>query len=213
MEGQPAMPDGVVTQSDISTYLVPGYVVLLAILYSFAPPLLRLDQQKLGAGVVLASLIAALLIGVAVHRVSASLLVINRVIYRESALSGIVRRFEHLPKVRANLTKHLGFEARNAVDAYYYGKIIVDERLPRTAESAERLMNMALLCRNMLLAIPIAACALLIHERRRPRPRRMRVIAGIGSAAVILEYLFLKGFLSYWSASVWRILRALVTLS
>ncbi|HEV7766645.1 MAG TPA: hypothetical protein VGQ76_16715 [Thermoanaerobaculia bacterium] len=185
----------------------------MAVLYSYASHLLRVDQQKLGAGVVLASMIAALLIGVAVHRVSASLLVINRVIYRESALSGIVRRFEYLPTVHANLKKHLGFEARDAVDAYYYGKILVDERLPRTAESADRLMSMALLCRNMLLAIPIAAGALLAHERRRKRPHGRRVMAGILFAAVILEYLFLKGFLSYWSASVWRILRALVTLS
>lgn len=207
------MPDGVVTQSDIATYLVPGYVVLLAVLYSYASHLLRLDQQKLGAGAVLASLIAALLIGVAVHRVSASLLVVDRVIYRESALSGIVRRFEHLPRVQTNLKKHLGFEARDAVDAYYYGKILVDERLPRTAESAERLMSMALLCRNMLLAIPIAAFALLAHERRRSRPHGLRIMVGISFAAVVLEYLFLKGFLSYWSASVWRILRALVTLS
>jgi hypothetical protein len=187
-------------------------VILLAVLYSYAPSLLRLDHQRLGAGAVLASIIAALLLGVAVHRFSASLLVINRVLYRESALTGIVRRFEHLPMVQAKVAKYLRFYPKDAVDAYYYGKLLVDEKMPRTADAAERLMSMAVLCRNMLVAIPIAFVALMRRNGSDGRTKRLSATIGLAIGALFFEALFLRGFLSYWSASVWRILRAVVTL-
>lgn len=206
------MVDSIAAQSDLLIYLVPGYLVLLAILFAHSPSVLRLDEKRLGAGAVLASVIVAMLLGVALHRVSASLLVINRIVYQEPALTGIVRRFEHLPRVQAAVAKHLSFNPRDAVDAYYYGKLLVDEKMPRSGEDANRLMSMALLCRNMLVAIPIAFAALARRKTTHGEARSARLTFSLGLGAVVFEFLFLKGFLAYWSASVWRVLRATALL-
>ena len=55
--------------------------------------------------------------------------------------------------------------------------------------------------------------ALLTRLGHRTSRYRVRGVLAIVVGGMLLELLFLKGFLSYWSASVWRILRALVTLT
>ena len=65
------MPDAITSQIDIVIYLVPGYLVLLAAVFAHAPDRIRATREKLGAGEILASVIAALLLGIAIHRIAA----------------------------------------------------------------------------------------------------------------------------------------------
>jgi hypothetical protein len=205
------MPDSLASQLDIAAYLVPGYLVLLSLLYAYEPTRLRVQRQKLGAGEILASILAALLIGVALHRISGFALSASEAILRQKILVATVERFESLPAVQAKVIEHLGFTPPHLVDSYFYGRILVDERAPRTAVAAERLMSMALLCRNMLIAIPLAG-AILVSRLFKESNHKVVAIAATAAGALILEFFFLKGYQSYLSASVWRILRAVLLM-
>lgn len=205
------MGDLAALQLDYATYLVPGYVVLLAAVYSFMPDRLRATREKLGLGEVLASVILALLIGLTVHRLGAVVPYASRLIHHEQMLVGIVNRFEHAQAVRATINKQLGFQPAELVDCYYYGRVLLDERAPHTAQIADRLTALALLCRNMLIAIPIGA--LCLSPRVCRGKRRWMSIGARVAVAIVLELFFLQGFRAYWSASVWRVLRGVLTLT
>jgi uncharacterized membrane protein len=68
-------------------------------------------------------------------------------------------------------------------------------------------MSMALLCRNMIVAVPVAA---LLTARRfslsTEYPRLLRALVAVTIG--VLFVLFVKGFLIYWTAAVWQTLRA-----
>lgn len=205
------MPDLAASQLDFATYLVPGYVVLLAAVLAFAPQRMRATRDRLGAGEIVASVILAFLLGLTVHRVAAAVPYASRIANGEQMLVGIVNRFQHSQAVREKISAQLGFAPSELVDSYYYGRVLIDEKAPRTAAVAERLTALALLCRNMLVAIPIAA--LLIGVALRHKSRRWLLWFSVGGSALLLEGFFLQGFQAYWSAAVWRVLRGVLTLT
>jgi hypothetical protein len=203
------LPDTIASPFDVLVYLVPGGLVLLALIYRYAPDRISKAQGRLGLGEVVIGFMAALLLGIVTLRVSEKGLDVSQFIYHESALDGIIRRFPDLPTVASTLDARLGLRNADVGWYYQYARVIVEEKAPRSAEAAERLYSLALLCRNMLVCLPVAF--VIVGSRLANNShRRWRVVGLAAGLAMFLEYLFTKAFLAYWAAAVWKILRAYI---
>ena len=205
------MPDIATSQLDFLVYVVPGYVLLLAAVYTWLPERFMAAREHLGAGEVLASVMAALLVGIFIHQMATFALNLADDIFGWPTYHRIVLRFAHVQQVRAKLAARLGFSPADVADCYFYGRILVAEQAPRTAESAERLLRLANVCQNMLLAVPLAAVFVTFSRPLRGKSRWLRLGAPLTLAAA-LDAVFFYGLVMYWTAATWRILRAALLL-
>src|SRR5687768_10308428 len=103
------MPDIGSSQLDLIVYIVPGYVVLLSIVYTLAPQRLAAQRERLGAGEVLGSLIGALLIGIFIHQIATFAFNLLDNWFAWPTYAGIVKRFKHVDQVRTKVARLLGF--------------------------------------------------------------------------------------------------------
>jgi hypothetical protein len=202
------MPDVGTLPTEFVVYVVPGYVVLLAVTYAWAPDFLAAAKEKLGAGQVIGSAVTALLLGIFIHQLSTFFL---NVIGWPS-FTGIVENFAHSAAARVKIERSLGFPVSDAADAYFYGRILVGERAPHAAESATRLLQLANVCQNMIVAVLIAAWPIGHGLERRGWKRSLRFSVAFG-VAVALVVVFFYGLRLYWTAAIWRILRAVLLFS
>lgn len=193
--------------ADLVIYLIPGMLVLLTATYRFAPEQLKHPQEKLGFGELVIGLAVAYLIGVITFRLSDEIINVLAIVYGESVLEGIARRFPELAKVDISLRQVLSLKPDGPVTCYRYAAAVIVERAPRSAEAAERLLALAHLFRNLLVCTPLTALFLL-------QPLRARFgwkgLVSVGLASALLEFIFLKTFLAFWAAAVWKYLRAYV---
>lgn len=202
------MPDVATLPTDFLVYVVPGYVILLAVAYAWAPEVLMAAKERLGAGQVIGSAVTALLLGIFIHQVSTFLL--NAIGW--PSFTAIVENFAHSAAARMKIEEIVGFRVNDAADAYFYGRILVGEKAPHTAESAARLLQLANVCQNMILAVLLAAWPIGHGMRRRKWNRLPRFVVAFGGAFA-LALVFLYGLRLYWTAAIWRILRAVLLFS
>lgn len=205
------MPDIINSPFDIIVYLIPGALLLVAIVFRCEPDRLRHAQEKIGLGELLVGLVAAILLGIIALRLSGVVLPIARLVYGEGILAGMVRTFPELSSIRETVDAKVKLGRNGDIWYYHYARAVVEQKVQASTESAQRLYSLALLCRSMLLCVPTAALILAsAYTKQRPRPWRKAVIL-IG-ALTGLELIFAHAFLSYWAAAVWKFLRAYVVL-
>lgn len=205
------MPDLASSQLDFLVYVIPGYVLLLAAVYTWLPERFTAARDHLGAGEVLGSAVAALLIGIFIHQIATSALNLADDLFGWPTYNRIVQRFAHVEQVRAKLKARLGFAPTDVADCYFYGRVLVAEQAPRTAESAERLLRLANVCQNMLLAVPLAAIVVSFSRPLRTRKWWLRFGIPLALSAAI-DAVFFYGLIMYWTAAAWRVLRATLLL-
>jgi hypothetical protein len=196
--------------ADFVIYLLPGLLLVLSAIYRFAPDRLRHPEAKLGLGELALVLAGAYLVGMVTFRLSDEIVYLLDVYYGENPMVGIIQRFPELGRVSSSLQQQLGINTDNPVTSYRYAAAIVLEKSPHSAEAAERLMALGHLFRNLLICMPIA---LLLLSQPLWRRFRWKGIAAAVACASILEYLFLKTFLEFWSSGIWKYLRAYLVWS
>jgi hypothetical protein len=206
------MPDSGSAGLAFIVYVVPGYVVLLAVVYTWLPKHFAAAKEHLGAGEVLASVIGALLIGLFIHQVATFAVngIDNHSVW--PTYGSIVRRFAHVDQVRAKLSKLLGFVPADMADCYFYGRVLISEKAPRVAESSDRLLLLANVCQNMIFALPLAAVVLSFSERLRRKRWVWRFVVPF-VIALAIDIVFFYGLVVYWTAAIWRTLRAMLLLT
>jgi hypothetical protein len=205
------MTDSILSRfADLVIYLLPGLLLSLSAIYRLSPGRLRHPEEALGLGELTLVLAGSYLIGVITFRISDEIVFMLEIYYRENALVGIVRRFPELANIAVSLHQIIGVKAEGPVECYRYAAAVVLEKSPRSAEAAERLMAIGHLFRNLLVCMPIAALLLL-----QPLWRRFhwKGLIAACTCASLLEFLFLKTFLAFWAAGIWKYLRAYLVWS
>ena len=190
--------------TDILAYLLPGCLLVLAFVYTFAPSRLAKTDQRLGLGEMTAAVTGAYLLGIVLFRVSEIVIWPFSWWFGRGVLHGIITDFPNSQVLCDGLEAKVGVAFHSPVDCYRFASQVVQDRLPRSAEAAERLLAVGLMARSLLLAIPLVTT--LIAWRFRKTPKFVGPVAAVVVGAV-LEGVFAKVFLAHWSAAVWRFLR------
>jgi len=192
---------------DFAVYLLPGLIVVIAAIIRFQPDRLRHTREKLGFGELLLGLAAAYLIGMLTFRLSEIVIYPMNVYYCENPLEGIIRLFPEIDKLRESLVSSLTIKDSGNVEVYRYVKVIIQEKAPASAKEAERLMTISHLFRNLLLCMPLAFLIVWRPIKKQFGGKWFFVLCVL---FLPLEFMILKTFLAFWSASVWMYLRAYI---
>jgi len=193
---------------DIAVYLMPGLLVVLSLVFCFYPTLLSAPAKKIGFVELILILGVSYIIGIIINKLSFLVLYPSYLIARKAILERIVFSFPEIDKVKAAIAKNLQIKNIDIDYVWYYryAQSIVAEKYPESALVADRLLYMSLLCRNLLVSIPLSAFFFCIQLVRRGKWRKMYFLGLI--VIFLLMGLFYKAFTSYWKTSVWRTLRA-----
>lgn len=196
---------------DTLVYLIPGFFVVTSLLFCYFPEKLDLNNDKIGFVLLSFILVLAYLVGLIIHRLSGQIIYPLSIYFGGGVLDGIIRDFPDIDIVRASMNQKLGIDSIGDVDYYRYATNIVAEKLPKTAELAEKMLAMSTMARNLILCIPISVLltANSMINRFPPAKRPFILIAGF-VIIIFVEYVLLRAFLSYWASSVWEILRGYV---
>jgi len=192
--------------TDLFVYFVPGAALLATVIYAFAPNWLKRGEQKVGLGEAALALLLTFLLGVVLFRVSEFVIWPFSWLLRRGVLEGVIADFPDSQGLCAGLSSKLQIDFKTNIDCYRFASQLVHDRAPRSAETAERLLAFSLMARSLLLGVPVAAGVLIWRFRR----SRWWAVASVLATGLILEALFAKIFLVYWSAAVWRVLRSYV---
>lgn len=204
------MPEAGISQfADVLTYLTPGLLVVLALVARFRSDRFSHEWGKLGFGEILLCLLAASLVGLVSLKLSALIIRPLKLVIGTSVLEGIIHDFREYALVEGTLKSRLALQDTHPVSLYRYTQVIVQEHAPRNAEAAERLMSLSLMCRSLVLTVPLSFAV--VFKPMMIRFGRNAMLAAI-PIVLLLEYLLLKAFLGYWSAAVWRVMRTYVML-
>lgn len=172
------MSDFGLWQTDVFVYVVPGYVLLLALIYAQYPDRLRLTKEKLGVGEVLASILAALLIGVVIHQASTFALSVVQQLAAWPTFEAIARDFDEEPLVRQRLARRLAAPLQDGGDSYLYARALIAKEAPSIADANERLLRLANVCQNMVLALVLASAVIGVSPHVRATKLRYRAMGG-----------------------------------
>ena len=196
---------------DTLVYVIPGFFVVIALLFCFFPDKLDITSEKLGFGLLSFILISAYLIGLIGHRLSGQIIYPLSFYFGESILDGIIKEFPDIDIVRSSMDKKLGIESLGDVSYYRYATQVVAEKLPKTADVAEKMLAMSTMSRNLILCIPISALLIVRPLINKVSPaRRLFVLIAGAVVLIFIEYVLIRSFLSFWSSSVWEILMGYV---
>lgn len=159
------------TTIDSLVYLLPGILSLTAVLYIVAPTLLIKSEGSLGLGQVLIGGAFALVSGLLLLRVSAGVAWILERYYGEPLLIGSIRSFAEEDLIRRQMSvQHAGMNLSDA-NVYLVAQAAIEELSPRNAEASRRLESIALLCRSLILVVPLVVFAMVSGPDWRTIPR------------------------------------------
>lgn len=88
-------------------------------------------------------LILSYVLGIIVHRLSGVIIYPLYSLFGEGVLEGIIKDFPDIETVRALIDDSLDITPLGDADYYRYASLIVYEKLPKTAEIAEKMMVMS----------------------------------------------------------------------
>lgn len=199
---------------DTLVYVIPGFLIGISLLFLFSPESLSLDNDKIGLGMLTLFLILSYVLGIIVHRLSGAVIYPLYYLFGEGVLEGIIRDFPDIKTVRALIDSSLEITPLGDVDYYRYASLIVYEKLPKTAEIAEKMMAMSTMSRSLLICFPIfALSATKAFTRKFSKRMELSIFLFLGVVLLFIEVVLLRSFLSYWSSSVWEVLRGYIVYS
>ncbi|MGG6293600.1 hypothetical protein ACQ4M4_04165 [Leptolyngbya sp. AN02str] len=199
---------------DTLVYIIPGFLIGISLLFLFSPESLSLDNDRIGLGMLTLFLILSYVFGIIVHRLSGLIIYPLYYYFGEGVLEGIIRDFPDIELVRSLMSKNLGITPNLEVEHYRYALLIVSDKLPKSAEAAEKMMAMSTMSRNLLICFPIftlsATKALAKHFSRKIE---LSIFLSVSIILIFVEFILLKSFLSFWSSAVWEVLRGYIVWS
>ena len=194
---------------DLVAYILPGGVLLAALFFLWRA---RAEASVPGPWVLLVVVVAAsYVLGLALHRLAAMFVYPSYLLTGQNELAAFVLRFNQYAVVNSRLSGILGFEPADPVDMFVYAKSFVVQNARDEALASERLLHLSLLCRSLVVAIPLAGLATAAALLQRAG-QFGRVFAVIGCAAVLTALLY-RSWMIYNTASVDTILRAFLIAS
>ncbi|GAB4471185.1 MAG: hypothetical protein OHK0037_30420 [Elainellaceae cyanobacterium] len=199
---------------DTLVYIIPEFLIGISLLFLVSPESLSLDNDKIGFGMLTLFLILAYVFGIIIHRLSGLIIYPLYYYFGEGVLEGIIRDFPDIAAVRSLINQDLGIVPSGDVDYYRYALLIVSDKLPKTAETAEKMMAMSTMSRSLLICFPVfALSATKLLVQRFSNKIGFSIFLFVAVALLFVELILLKSFLSYWSSAVWEVLRGYIVWS
>jgi len=191
---------------DLLVYLMPGALLLGTVLFVFLPEVFKKDHQH-HPWIRLSSFLAlAHFLGVMLLMASKSVLYVYEWLTGKPLISQVINSFPDLGLVKNSVSSRVGVNVTDPVHCYRYADTLLVHYSGQNAMQAERLFCLGLLCRNLLLALPLSGLMFLRKSLTASR-RRWRNLALKSVLLIALSVVVYKGFVSYTTASVWRTLR------
>ncbi|RIJ45507.1 hypothetical protein D1614_22835 [Maribellus luteus] len=204
------MNSSFLTLTDILSYLLPGLLVSIAIIFKKFPDYIWQPKEKVGVGATVLVLAISYFIGILTFRASESVVIYPfKWYYDENILEGIIRKFPDLDFIKNSLQNRLNLTDKTNISVYRYVKVIVQEKAINSAISAERYITISHFFRNLIVCFPVALLVFLSSFKKFHKIKYIIIsVVLIG----IVEFGIAKAFLAFWSASVWEYFRAFVIL-